>query len=58
MANERWQHRIVEIKPRWTGGPAIGNIQSELDRLGMQGWQLVTATQHSGRTHLYLKRPA
>lgn len=63
MANERWQHKVVEIKPRWTGNVATEDVQAELDRLGLHGWQLVNVVKggtHITGTHtqLYLKRLA
>lgn len=63
MADERWNYQVIEVAPRmsfWKSGP-IGlsqQIQDELNRLGMQGWELVTVTrvpaQHG--VHLYFKR--
>lgn len=58
MANERWQHKVVQIKPRWTGNTAIEDVQAELDRLGLQGWQLVNVINQGGHTRLYMKRLA
>ena len=63
MAGERWSYQVVEITPRisfWKSGP-IGlsqHIQDELNRQGMQGWELVSVTQTPAQrgVRLYLKR--
>lgn len=58
----RWQYHVVDIKPTFTGAfrPAQtrDQFQATLDRLGMQGWELVSALPGPGGTRLVLKRPA
>lgn len=59
MTNERWQHKVVEIKSKWHGGMDLDEVQTQLDRLGLQGWQLVSVVQRWGENmQLYLKRLA
>jgi len=41
---QRWSHQIVEVKPRFLGANRE-SVQAELDRMGNQGWELVSATQ-------------
>ena len=57
MANERFSYQVVEIRPKFFG-MKIPQIQDELNRLGNQGWELVSAVQ-SNPLHplrLYLKK--
>lgn len=56
----RWQYRVVEIKVHLFGDSMSERAQAELDKLGAQGWELVSTT-HSHATdmlRLFLKRPA
>lgn len=57
MANDRWSYQIVEIKPRLFVNP-VEQIQAELNRLGAQGWELVSVTQpnHVNPIRLFLKK--
>lgn len=58
MANERFSYQVIEIKPAFWGGNKTLQVQDELNRLGQQGWQLVSAVQ-SNPMHplrLYLKK--
>jgi hypothetical protein len=56
---QRWSHQIVEVKPQFLGTNKE-SIQVELDRMGNQGWELVSATQGSTfeSVKLFFKRPA
>lgn len=56
----RWQHKVAEIPIKMFGGKATQHTQEELDKLSLQGWQLVAVTQGSSvePIRLYLKRPA
>jgi hypothetical protein len=56
----RWQHKVVEIPIKMFGGKTLQHAQEELDKLGAQGWELVTVLQHSSMEpiRMYLKRPA
>lgn len=59
MNTQRWNHQIIEVKPRFLGTNRDW-IQVELDRMGNQGWELVSATQGQkfDATKLFFKRPA
>lgn len=54
----RWQYKVVELPFKWTGGFAP-RMQAELDRLGPQGWELVSVVQpHWGDAmRMVFKRP-
>ncbi len=58
-SNDRWTYKVVKVKPAFLGiDPA--DLQSELDKLGAQGWELVNAVQ-AHPMHavlLFMKRPA
>lgn len=56
----RWQHKVVEIPVKVFGGKLMQRAQEELDRLGVQGWELVAVTQPNSLEpmRLYLKRSA
>ena len=62
MSNERWTYQILEMMPTFFRGrvPAA-QMQDELNRLGAQGWELVsvarTGVRATGVVQLYLKRP-
>ena len=60
MNASRWSHQLVEIKPRMFGISHKREIvQAELDRMGNQGWELVSVAQGNGLEpiRLYFKRP-
>jgi hypothetical protein len=38
----RWTYQVIEIKPGWTGRFKPEVVQNELNRLGLQGWELVS----------------
>jgi hypothetical protein len=40
----RWTYQVIEIKPAWTGRIKPQAIQDELNRLGLQGWELASTT--------------
>lgn len=54
----RWQHKVVEVAQKLFGGKLAQHLQEELDRLGVQGWELVAVTQSSSLepARLYLKK--
>ncbi|RPE77113.1 DUF4177 domain-containing protein [Vulcaniibacterium tengchongense] len=38
----RWRYRVFEILPSMLGPPVSERLQDELDRLGADGWELVS----------------
>lgn len=51
--------KVVEIKSKWHGGTDLEEVRAQLDRLGLQGCQVISVIQRWGEnTQLYLKRPA
>lgn len=54
----RWNHKIVEVSFSLFGSKLSEKIQSELDRLGALGWELVAVTQTSAAdvVRLYFKK--
>lgn len=40
--SQRWIYQVIEFKPGLMGGFKRDNIQEELNRQGMQGWELVS----------------
>lgn len=55
MASDRFSYQVVEMKGGLWGIKADA-IQSELNRLGAQGWELVTANSIGTTLRLILKR--
>lgn len=57
MASNRWTYQVVQVKPRFFGSTRDA-AQEKLNQLGMQGWELVCATQshHLSPVQLYLKK--
>jgi len=55
----RWLHKVIEVPVKMFGGKVTQRAQEELDKLSVQGWQLVAVTQGSSvePIRLYLKRP-
>lgn len=60
MTTTRWQHRIVEVPIKFFAGSFTERAQAELDKLGAQGWELVSTVQASSADTLrmFLKKPA
>ena len=58
MANDRWSYQVVEVKPGFLGSTRDA-VQERLQQLGLQGWELVSATQPQrfAPVQLYLKKP-
>ena len=57
MSN-RWSYKVVELKLKLFGGNLTERVQVELDKLGPQGWELVSVVQSSpvDSLRLYLKK--
>ena len=43
----RWQYKVVEVEIKLFSGKLTERVQEELDRLGVQGWELVNTVQTS-----------
>ena len=58
-ANERWKYLVVSIKPSFFGRIQAA-LQTELDRQGPPGWELVSVMRPHplGTAELVFKRPA
>lgn len=41
MSN-RWSYQVIQVKPGTWGGFKTESMQAELNRLGAQGWELVS----------------
>lgn len=56
----RWTYQVIEIVPRMLGPAMSERLQEELDRLGAEGWELVSVMPVTPFDHLraVLKRPA
>ena len=54
----RWGYKVVEFKVKLFGGTLTERVQQELDKLGPQGWELVSVVQASpvDSLRLYLKK--
>lgn len=57
--SSRWQHKVVEIPVKIFGSKMGPQAQEELDKLSLQGWELVAVTQGSSvePIRMFLKRP-
>ncbi len=56
MSHQRWQYTVIELKSGlW--GLKNQTIQDELNRLGQQGWELVTIQMIGMAIRAVLKRP-
>lgn len=56
--SQRWSYKVVEFPIRLFAGKLADRVQQELDRLGPQGWDLVSVVQASpvDTLRLYLKK--
>lgn len=56
----RWSYKVVELKPKLFAGTLGTRAQQELDKLGAQGWELVSALQAGpmDTLRLFLKKAA
>lgn len=43
--SERWQYKVVDVPVKMLGEGVSVRAQAELDKLGAQGWQLVSVVQ-------------
>ncbi len=56
--SKRWQYKVVEVPYQIFGSKLSERAQAELDRLGAQGWELVSAVQshYADALRLFLKK--
>lgn len=56
--SKRWSYKVVEVKVKLFAGALSARVQQELDKLGPQGWELVSVVQASpvDSVRLYLKK--
>ncbi len=54
----RWSYKVIELKLKLFAGSLGDRAQQELDKLGAQGWELVSVVQAStvDTLRLYLKK--
>ena len=61
MNPQRWSYRVIDIKPNfWKSTASTEGIEIELNRMGAQGWELVSITNGGKgwtQTRLIFKRP-
>ena len=56
----RWTYEVVELSPTMLGPSMTERLREELDRLGRQGWELVSVNQVNpfDQVRLVLKKEA
>lgn len=56
--SQRWNYKVVELPIKLFAGKLGERVQQELDKLGPQGWELVSVVQASpvDTVRLYLKK--
>ena len=56
--SRRWSYKVVELKYKMFGEQMTERAQQELDKLGQQGWELVSTLQTSvaDSLRLFLKK--
>lgn len=54
----RWSYKVVELPLKLFGGKLGDRVQQELDKLGPQGWELVSVVQAApaDTLRLFLKK--
>ena len=60
MNDIRWQYKVIEIPLKLFNNDFIEQAESDLQRLGLEGWELVSVVQGApaASTRLFLKRRA
>ena len=58
--SQRWMYKVVELPLKLFGGKLGDRVQHELDKLGPQGWELVSVVQagSADTLRLFLKKTA
>ncbi len=60
MRDGRWQHKVETFKQNmWSykSKDVDAQMSERLNRLGMEGWELVAVKSYGTYTQFYLKRP-
>ncbi|MEM7054261.1 MAG: DUF4177 domain-containing protein [Pseudomonadota bacterium] len=60
MNSRAWSYKVYEVKPKSVFSGISGELlESELTRLGNQGWELIKIRTHdaSSKLQLIMKRP-
>ena len=45
--SERWSYKVLELELKLFGSSMSSRLEDELNRLGKQGWELVSMVQAS-----------
>lgn len=45
--SERWEYKVLEVKPKLFESSATNRLEEELNRLGRLGWEVATMHQAS-----------
>lgn len=58
MDQQRWNYRVMEFKGNLFGKVDHKKLQAEMDKLGAQGWELVSTNRgFDTPMTLFFKRP-
>ncbi len=52
--SDRWTYKVVDVSPSMLGPTMSEKLSDELNRLGKQGWELVSVNQTSPFDHVRL----
>ena len=52
--SDRWTYKVVGVSPSMLGPTMSEKLSDELNRLGKQGWELVSVNQTSPFDHVRL----
>ncbi len=58
--SQRWTHKVIEVPYKLFAGKVTDRMQQELDKMGAQGWELVSAVYNETdfAMRLFFKKPA
>lgn len=55
--SKRWNYKVIEVSYKLFAGKLTDRVQQELDKMGAQGWELVSAcASHDYSVRLFFKR--
>lgn len=56
--SKRWNHKVIEVPYKLFAGKLNDRVQEELDKMGAQGWELVSVctSGHDYSLRLFFKR--